>query len=202
MVPPGIRHYLTSGPSFYNPTLARQLLARAGYPGGRGPPSITIALDESAQNASLANVLAAQWQRNLGINVTIVPYPHKPYLSVLDRHAFQIAVIDWTADYPDPQNFLSQQLTTGAPNNNGGYRNATFDSLVARADVLAPEIPLRFQLYERAERLAMQQAATIPLVNQNAGILLRQGVRGLSIDGGQLLAAHWKNVTITRSGNP
>jgi oligopeptide transport system substrate-binding protein len=201
MVPPGIRHYKTAEARSYNPAVARHLLAQAGYPNGRGLPPITMALDESAQNASLANELAAQWQRNLGVNVQVVPYVHKPYLSVLDRHAYQIAVIDWTADYPDPQNFLSQQLTTGSPNNNGGYSNRIFDRTVAQADVMSPDNPRRFRLYERAEGLAMAEAPTIPLVNQNAGILLRQDVHGLSIAGGQLLAANWADVTITRSAN-
>jgi ABC-type oligopeptide transport system substrate-binding subunit len=177
------------------------LLARAGYPSGRGLPRITIALDESAQNASLANELAAQWQQNLGVNVAIVPYSHKPYLSVLDRHAYQMAVIDWTADYPDPQNFLSQQLTTGSPNNNGGFSSAIFDRMVAMADVMSPANPARFPLYRRAERLAMQQAATIPLVNPNAGIMLRRDIHGLSIAGGELLAADWTRVTINRPGS-
>jgi oligopeptide transport system substrate-binding protein len=201
MVPPGIHHYHARMDSSYNPTRARHLLSEAGYPAGRGLPPITIALDESAQNATLANELASQWHRTLGVRVDVVPYPHKPYLSVLDRHAYQIAVIDWTADYPDPQNFLSQQLTTDAPNNNGGYSNALFDRTVAKADIMSPANPRRFHLYERAERLAMQQAATIPLVNQNSGILLRRDVHGLSIAGGQLLAADWTSVTITRSGN-
>ena len=48
----------------------------------------------------------------------------------------------------------------------------------------------------------MQTAPTIPLVNQNAGILLRSYVHGLSIAGGQLLAADWTRVTITRAGSP
>ncbi len=200
MVPPGIRQYRTLAASSYSPLHAQELLAQAGYPGGRGLPPLTIALDESAQNASLAHELASQWQQNLGVNVAVVPYPHKPYLSVLSRHAYQIAVIDWTADYPDPQNFLSQQLTTASPNNNGGYSNATFDRTVSRADVMSPTDPRRFQFYEQAERLAMQQAATIPLVNQNAGILLRKDVHGLSLAGGQLLASDWTRVTIVRSG--
>lgn len=200
MVPPGIRHYRTLTASSYRPAHARDLLAQAGYPAGRGLPRITIAFDESAQNATLANALAGQWQRNLGVNVSVVPYPHKPYLSVLDRRAYQIAVIDWTADYPDPQNFVSQQLTSGSPNNNGGYSNAVFDRMAGKADVMSPANPRRFQLYERAERLAMQEAATIPLVNQNAGIMLRRDIHGLSLAGGQLLAADWTRVMITQSG--
>ena len=37
------------------------------------------------------------------------------------------------ADYPDPQNFLTQQLHTGVGNNNGHYSNAQFDQLTDQA---------------------------------------------------------------------
>jgi peptide/nickel transport system substrate-binding protein/oligopeptide transport system substrate-binding protein len=200
MVPPGIQNYHPDVPLGYDPQLARKLLAQAGYPDGRGLPPVSIAIDESSQNAVLANELAQQWGDVLGVNVTVIPYPHKSYLSVLDQRAYQVAAIDWTADYPDPQNFLSQQLDTGSPNNNGGYSNPAFDRLTARADEMPLNNPERFTLYHQAELLAMQQAATIPLVNQSAGILLRQGVQGLSIAGGQLIASDWTKVTVTRSG--
>ncbi|HEX6508626.1 MAG TPA: peptide ABC transporter substrate-binding protein [Chloroflexota bacterium] len=202
MVPPAFHNYDASVPYGYNPGLARRLLAKAGYPQGRGLPPVAIEVDESAQNAVLANELADQWNRVLGVNVTILPYAHKSYLSVLDSLSFQVAVIDWTADYADPQNFLSQQLTTGSPNNNGQYSNPTFDRLTAEADGLPIDDPRRFKLYHQAELLAMKQAATIPLVNPTAGILLRRGVHGLSMAGGQLLAADWTKVSVTRSGSP
>jgi hypothetical protein len=46
----------------------------------------------------------------------------------------------------------------------------------------------------------MEQAAIIPLANPTAGILLRNNVHGLTIQGGQLLARDWTRVTVGRSG--
>lgn len=201
MMPPGLPGYNPhlKGASF-NPTLARTLLARAGFPGGKGFPEISFPVDQSAQNFQLVNALAQQWRRVLGVSVQPVQYNHSSYLSLLTRLDYQIGVIDWTADYPDPQNFISQQLHTGVPNNNGGWSNREFDRLVDRADRLMSDDPQRMALYHRAEQLAMSQAATIPLVNPSAGILLRPDVHGLDVSGGRILVQDWTQVSLSPGG--
>jgi ABC-type transport system substrate-binding protein len=198
MMPPGLPGY---NPNLrgarYNPALARRLLAEAGYPGGRGLPTIVYPVDQDAQSVVLANALARQWQRTLGVRVQTVQYTHSRYLSLLQNLQYHIAVIDWTDDYPDPENFISQQFHTGSPNNNAGWSNRTFDRLTDRADRLPPGDTARFALYRRAEQLAMSQAVTIPLANPSAGILLRRDVQGISIDGGYLLVADWTKVEVS-----
>jgi len=133
----------------------------------------------------------------LGVPVNVQQYTHSAYLTLLDKRAYQIAVIDWTADYPDPENFLTQQFRTGSPNNRA-WSNRAFDSLVDRAASMPARNPTRLALYGRAEELAMDEAAAIPLVNPTAGILLREGVHELQVIGGQLLANDWTRVTVTR----
>jgi oligopeptide transport system substrate-binding protein len=198
MMPPGLPGYNRGlkGAGF-NPDLARHLLAAAGYPDGRGLPAIVYPVDQDAQSVVLATALARQWRHVLGVRVRLKQYTHTGYLSLLQHLHYQIAVIDWTDDFPDPENFISQQLRTGSPNNNGGWSNRTFDQLTARADTMLPQNRTRFLLYQRAEAIAMNGAATIPLVNPNAGILMRGSVRGLSISGGYLLARDWTRVTVT-----
>lgn len=201
MLPPGI---LGFNPRLRgladDPALARRLLAQAGFPGGRGLPPITYAVDQGAQNLLLATTLAAQWQRVLGVTVHLEQRNHNAYLDVLTRRAYQIAVIDWTADYPDPQNFLSQLFHTGTPNNNGGWSDPAFDQLVDRADAMVARNPRqlarRLALYQRAEELVVAQAPMIPLVNPYTGILLRSTVHGLQINGGQVFARDWTRVSI------
>ena len=197
MMPPGIPGYNPHlHGAHHNPTLARRLLARAGYPGGRGLPEIVYPVDQDAQSIVLANELARQWGDVLGVRVRLVQYTHSSYLSLLQNLQYQIAVIDWTDDYPDPENFVSQQFHTGSPNNNAGWSNATFDRLVDTADRLPAADPIRFTLYRQAEQLAMSQAVTIPLANPSAGILLRRTVRGITIDGGYLLVGDWTRVSV------
>lgn len=197
MMPPGLPGYNSRlrGP-VYNPRKARRLLAQAGYPGGRGLPAIDYPVDQDAQSLLVAHALASQWKRTLGVRVHLMPQVHSAYLSLLSHNRFSIAVIDWTADFPDPQNFLSQQLDSGSPNNNGGWSDRTFDALTRHADAMPPGDPDRYALYQRAEEIAIASAATIPLVNPYAGILVRSNVRGLSVSGGHLLARDWTKVRI------
>jgi ABC-type transport system substrate-binding protein len=197
MMPPGLPGYNPSLPgAHYNPSLARRLLAQAGYPDGRGLPEIVYPVDEDAQSLVLADELARQWRKVLGIRIRLVQHSHSTYLSLLQNLQYQIAVIDWTDDYPDPENFVSQQFHTGSPNNNAGWSNATFDRLTDSADSLPAADPTRFMLYRQAEQLAMSHAVTIPLANPSAGILLRRTVHGITIDGGYLLVADWTKVSV------
>jgi oligopeptide transport system substrate-binding protein len=203
MLPPGILGY---NPALrgagYDPMQARLLLSQAGYPGGRGLQAITFIVDQDAQFLALARDLAQQWQHVLGIHVVLQQLNHSAYIDQLQRFDYQIAAIDWTRDYPDPQNFLSQLLHSGSPNNNGDWRNPTFDRLVDQADHMVAADPARLAIYHRAEQIAMDQAAAIPLVNPTSGILLRSTVHGLQINGGQVMAADWTQVTITPETTP
>jgi oligopeptide transport system substrate-binding protein len=200
MLPPGIPGYDPHlHGAHYDPVLARALLARAGYPGGRGFPSLVFSADQGTQNLLLAGAVVQQWHDVLGIKVGIVQTEHNAYNQRLTNLAFQIAPVTWTADWPDPQNFLTQLLYTGAHNNNGGWSNARFDRLVDQADRLVGDTSRRLSLFHRAETLAMQDAATIPIANPQAGILIRSTVVGLQVAGGAVVISDWSRVRIGAS---
>jgi ABC-type oligopeptide transport system substrate-binding subunit len=137
-----------------------------------------------------------QWHDVLGITVGMAQVEHNAYNQQLTKLAFQIAPVTWTADWPDPQNFLTQLLRTGAHNNNGGWSNAQFDRLVDRADQLVGDTSQRLSLYRRAEVLAMQNAATIPIANPQAGILIRRTVVGLQVADGGVVVPDWSRVHV------
>jgi oligopeptide transport system substrate-binding protein len=197
MVPPGIPGHSTriSGVG-YDPVLARKLLAQAGYPGGRRFPGLVFSADEGAQNLKLATAVVEQWHAVLGIDAKIAQAEHNAYNLLLTSLAFQIASIAWTMDWPDPQNFLTQLLRTGSPNNNGGWSNRQFDRLVDSADRLVGYSAERLSLYQHAEAIAMRQAATIPLANPQAGIMIRTGVKGLLVTSGNVVVPNWSDVHI------
>ena len=89
-------------------------------------------------------------------------------------HAWNVTAFDWVADYPSPGQFLDlflrcsnyhpedPSLTT----NFGGFCDPGFDRLVARAEQLQATDPARAeQVWSRADRLAVDEAALAPLVN-------------------------------------
>ena len=77
-----------------------------------------------------------------------------------------------------------------------GWSNAELDRLTSQADALPPTSSRRVALYRRAEEIAMQDGAVIPLVNPNAGILVRRDVHGMQISGGYLLTRNWADVRV------
>ena len=197
MLPPGIPGYDPHLAGLgYDPALARKLLANAGYQGGRSFPSLVFSADEGTQNLQLASAVVQQWNAVLGINARIVQMDHTTYIQRLTSLAFQVAPVAWTMDWPDPQNFLTQLLHTGSLNNNGGWSNKQFDSLVDCADRLVGDTPQRLALYQQAQTIAMQDAATIPIANPQSGIMIRAGVTGLEVSGGIVVVPDWSKVSV------
>ena len=68
--------YSLQHPLTYNVQKARQLLAAAGYPGGKGFPTVTIYAEVasvSPNSIPIAEGVAAELKQNLGINAQITP---------------------------------------------------------------------------------------------------------------------------------
>jgi oligopeptide transport system substrate-binding protein len=197
ILPPGMPCYNPKlvGQTF-NPTLASKLLAKAGYPNGKGLPKVTLNVDGGdPQGETKAIALHEFWKQVLHLNVTLNLLEHGAYNDALTARNYQLAFIAWGADYPDPQDFLSLQLQTGTANNNGGYSNRTFDRLTKEADTLVNNEAKRCRLYDEAEKIALHDAAWIVLDWGKAEMLIRPSVHGLILTGLGLMAPNWADVT-------
>jgi oligopeptide transport system substrate-binding protein len=141
---------------------ARRLLAQAGYPGGRGFPTITVTYNTSARHKLICEWVQQAWKTNLGINVELHNLEWNTFLDTKQKtHDFQLARAGWVADYPDPSNYLDM-FKTGAGNNDGRYSNPRYDALLARAATMLPGAA-RDQVLEEAETiLVTQDQAVLP----------------------------------------
>ncbi len=80
---------------------------------------------------------------------------------IYSANAPQIFGIAWSADYPDPQDWLSLQFSPSSINNTGSVNVPQANTLMAQADVDLNSIT-RAQLYNQAEQLLEDQGAWIP----------------------------------------
>jgi ABC-type transport system substrate-binding protein len=169
-VPPGVAGHSAGIGLPYDPEQARRLLADAGYPGGRGFPIVDACARESMRPQ--AEYLQAQWQCNLGVEISWKIMRWNEYLARLEIAPAHIVQFTWIADYPDPDSFLR----TGNIQQRTHWQNENYDKLVDKArQVLDQEE--RLELYAQADRILIEAAATIPLTYSRSHVLVKPWVR-------------------------
>ena len=183
-LPPELQGRASPNASAFNPVVYRMeagiperrpisdaldLMARAGYPGGRdaktGRP-LVLSLDYQ-QAASGAKPLLDWDQKQfakLGVQLEIRASDYNRFQDKMIRGAAQIFVWGWVADYPDPENFLfllygpnAKAVTRGSGENAANYRSAAYDRLFEQLR-LADDGPEKDRLASRMVSIAQQDA--------------------------------------------
>jgi ABC-type oligopeptide transport system substrate-binding subunit len=93
---------------------------------------------------------------------------------------YHLALDNWGADYPDPQDFLSMLWTTKAAYNQSHASVPQVDALLAQADGMSDQTA-RIPLYQLAEQLLVNQGAAIPLYQPLQNYAVRSRVSGWRI---------------------
>ena len=124
----------------------------------------------------LAEALQAAWQRDLGIRVSIAQVEQKTWISNQQTLNYGISTAAWTADYPDPQTFLSL-FSSNSAYNWTGWKNADYDALLTRA-AATPDAAARLELFQDAEKVLLESAPVAPLYFGAQTYLIHPAVRG------------------------
>ncbi len=147
----------------YDPALARECLARAGY--GPNKPFPSTELFYASQYADVPRVIQAASQmlkENLQIDIKPTRLEWNTLLARDRQSDFGLYSLDWFADYLDPQNFVSVLLHSQSQNNHVQFYNQTFDWLCDLGDV-EQDPKQREQWYRLADRVAVEAAPWIPI---------------------------------------
>jgi oligopeptide transport system substrate-binding protein len=182
IIPPGFPSYNPNLEGYeYNPERARQLLQESKYGGNMAnfPP---ITLNISGSFGAIVpldrEVILQSWQEELGIPVDIQQTEWATFLQDLHARRYQMFVVAWGADYPDPQNFLDVLFHSESDNNHGNYSNPEVDALLEQARVMQDQ-EARFELYNQIEQMILDDASWIPLWNSGESYaLIKPEVKG------------------------
>jgi oligopeptide transport system substrate-binding protein len=160
-VPPEMPGYTESVHSYgYDPARAKQLLGESKYAGG--VPRVVLSYGGSAGDSPDTLVaMQEQWRQNLGVEVELQVLDPAAYLREQRKGDFQMSSDGWSADYPDPENFLGKLFASNSPLNYTGYQNADVDRLLTEARTTADR-EQRYELYAEAEQMFVDDAAIIP----------------------------------------
>jgi ABC-type transport system substrate-binding protein len=180
IVPPGVPgHNPSIREMEYNPKLAQELLAKAGYPGGRGLPRFTITFRQGYKHIEDTSVaIRNDLKQNLGVECDIQAVEWAQFLDMRRKKVMPCFHMRWMADYLDPQNFLTFLLKSDAPENYTGYKNSAVDKLLTEADSEA-DPGKRIKMYQEAEQIIIEDAAWVPIYYQRDVELVSSAVSGL-----------------------
>ena len=173
---PSLPGYPASDAVRYDPDEARRLLAAAGFPGGKGFPTVAYLYNTSENHKIVAEGLQDIWKLELGIEVQLVNQEWKVYLDALKRLDYDIARGGWIGDYVDPNTFLDL-WRTGDENNHTGWSDAGFDGLIDKA-AQTPDPAARLTVLHAAEAILMRELPVMPIYNYAEFHLLRVEIDG------------------------
>jgi oligopeptide transport system substrate-binding protein len=140
---------------------AQQLLADAGFPGGRGFPKLELLYNTSQNHRVLAEALQQMWRRTLGIDLGLRNEEWKVYLDSQDAMNFDLQRGGWIADYLDPHVFL-EIWASGNANNDTGFAHAGYDALL-QAALRAPDEKTRYELYQQMDAILVDELPVLPI---------------------------------------
>jgi oligopeptide transport system substrate-binding protein len=138
---------------------AKKLLEDAGYPNGKGFPTVELMINPGHE--SVAEAVIYMWQQELGINATISSQDWAVFSDTRNSGDYQIARHGWLADYNDPISFLDMWVTGGG-NNDAQYSNAEYDKLIKQVKA-SSDREERITLMHQAEEILAKDMPIIPL---------------------------------------
>lgn len=174
--PPGLAGYTARAQVPTDFAAARRLLAEAGYPDGHGLPPIELQVRNDPDQPRVAEVLQAEWRRELGVTLSITQLEQKTWVANQQSLAYTLSGAGWIGDFVDPVTFLD--LFTGAGGNNWtGWNNPAYDALIAEAEHRT-DPAARHEAFQRAEALLLAEAPVAPLFFGVRAYLIHPAVRG------------------------
>lgn len=163
IIPPGLSGYKKDykNPWKQNKEKAKELLAKAGYPNGKGLPEITL----DAMNKTHHRQQSEFFKKELaevGIKITTVNSTFPEFKRRIQNREVMLLFYGWIGDYPDAENFFQLLYGSNLPpgTNYAGYNNPEFNKLYEESTVMMPSLK-RKSMYEK---MNMMVADLVPWV--------------------------------------
>ena len=162
----------------YDPAKARQLLALAGYPDGKGLPAIT--LTSTSDYLDICKYIQHQVSA-IGIEMKIEVSPPAAVKEMKSEAKLPFFRASWIADYPDAENYLSlfysRNFCPQGPNYTH-FSNPDFDRLYEKSMSTVND-SIRFSYYRQMEKIMMKESPVVVLYYDQVLRFIGKNIHGL-----------------------
>ncbi len=168
---------------------AKEYLAKAGYPDGKGFPTLTLMYNTNENHKAIAEAIQAMWKENLGIDVKLMNQEWAVFQDTRHVGNFEIARAGWIGDYADPMTFLDL-WTSYSGNNDAQWKwttdevkfadNKKFDDYI-EASKVTTGVERDNNMYS-AEKLMMDQMITMPIYYYTGQVMVKDYIKGWERD--------------------
>lgn len=179
-IPPGLPGYSPTLKRYaYNPQKTKDLLKSAGL--GKGF-KLEIWLRTKQESLEICELIQG-YLRNVGINAVLIQRDWSALKESINKGEAQSFLMNWEADYPDAENFLSPLFYSanwGAGGNRARYKNLEVDKLLELAQQTM-DTDKRVALYKKIEKKIVSDAPWLFLWHSTTNILYQSNIKGTKI---------------------
>lgn len=153
---------------------AKKALAEAGYPEGKGFPTITYSTNDTGYHKAVAEYLQ-QVYKDLGITMNIDIVDWSSFTPKRRAGEYEMARNGWVMDYNDASNMIELFYSSNG-NNDGKYNNPAFDK--ALNDSKVADKAAHFTALHEAEKIVSEDYGFIPVAYYNDFWLQSTSLKG------------------------
>ncbi len=132
----------------------------------QGFPKLILSFNANREHQRVAEAIQEQWNKKLGIQVTLEQFDWKVFLNKVGKQDYHIARAAWLGEYNDPMAFLTIFKSRGddglGADNQTGWENPQFTNLLDLANYEKDPIK-RAAILVSAEKILMDEMPIIPI---------------------------------------
>lgn len=181
----------------YDPSLARQRLAEAGYPEGRGFPRVEMWVRRDVRPVHDAGeAIQAMIRQNLGIDLIVRNMEVKTFMDALNNHRLPIGMVRFGYDFVDPSSLMNLWLSNGRH----AWKHGLFDQLVKQAGTIVGDPTQRMSVYRDAERILVEDMGGVFIWHTILNQMWKSKIKGEALEPNKIGYRAWRGEQVGNTG--